>query len=99
MNRLRLLLILASMPEQAFSFFVMWASGINAQYPLMMQEFGAEAKDSVFELRKTAVAYMDAAPRPTPATRVHRVDHATMLCWCGSSHGYGPESTRTQPVV
>lgn len=84
-------MILATMPEQAFSYFVMWASGVDTQYPQRMNEFGAEAKDSVFELRKTAVAYMDATPRPAPATRVHEI-HGGGFCWCGAAH-------RTQPVV
>lgn len=56
-NRLRLLLILASMPEECFGWFVAWAQGAPAQYPDGLGGFRQESRDFIKALREAAHNY------------------------------------------
>jgi hypothetical protein len=59
MNRLKLLLILATMPDEAFGWFVAWASGHMTQYPDGLGGFKDESRKSITELRKEAKHFME----------------------------------------
>lgn len=59
MNRLKLLLILATMPEESFGWFVGWASGIMIQYPDGLGGFQDDSRKSIESLRKEAKHYME----------------------------------------
>lgn len=54
MSRIKILLILATMPDEAFGWFVIWASGINTNYPDGLGGFSSESRKSITELRKVA---------------------------------------------
>lgn len=57
-NRLKLLLVLATMPDEAFGWFVIWASGSMAQYPDGLGGFKSESRESIVALRKEAKEYL-----------------------------------------
>lgn len=59
MNRLKLILILATMPEESFGWFVGWASGIMIQYPDGLGGFRDDSRKSIVALRKEAKHYTD----------------------------------------
>lgn len=58
-NRLKLLLILATMPEEAFGWFVLWASGHMTQYPDGLGGFQDQSRKSIVALRKEAKKYVE----------------------------------------
>lgn len=58
MTRLKLLLILALMPDEAFSIFVIWASGSGMQYPSGLGGFGPVSQKSIKALRREAKRYI-----------------------------------------
>lgn len=58
-NRLKLLLVLATMPDEAFGWFVGWANGIMIQYPDGLGGFQDESRKSILALRKEAKVYSD----------------------------------------
>lgn len=59
MNRIKLLLILATMPDEAFGWFVAWAAGNMTQYPNGLGGFQNDSRKSITELRKEAKHYME----------------------------------------
>ena len=59
MNRFKLLLTLALMPDEAFGWFVAWAAGHMTQYPDGLGGFREESRHSITELRKNAKEYME----------------------------------------
>jgi hypothetical protein len=59
MNRIKLLLILATMPDEAFGWFVGWASGVMIQYPDGLGGFQNDSRESITALRKEAANYID----------------------------------------
>jgi len=63
MNRLKLLLILALMPEEAFGWFVGWAmigsSKFQMKYPDGLGGFKPESRKSIEELKKAALEYAE----------------------------------------
>lgn len=72
MNRLKLLLILASMPDEAFGWFVVWAARgapggahtqpdiIGQMFPDGLGGFSAEARAAIEALRAAAREYAGA---------------------------------------
>jgi len=58
-NRLKLLLTLATMPDEAFGWFVAWANGGMMQYPDGLGGFKSESRESILALRKEAKEYLD----------------------------------------
>ncbi|MGE3276706.1 MAG: hypothetical protein AB7O67_16465 [Vicinamibacterales bacterium] len=61
MNRLRILLVLATMPDEAFGWFVAWASGAPVTYPDGLGGFLPESRASIEALRTEARALMEPA--------------------------------------
>lgn len=61
MNRIKLLLILALMPEESFGWFVGWAlssqSKYMGKYPDGLGGFRPESRKSIEELQKAAEEY------------------------------------------
>lgn len=58
MSRLKLLLVLATMPEEAFGWFVMWANGGMMQYPDGLGGFSRNSQESILALRREAKEYI-----------------------------------------
>lgn len=59
MKRLKLLLILATMPDEAYGWFVIWASGRMTQYPDGLGGFQNDSRESIQALRKEAKEFME----------------------------------------
>lgn len=55
-NRGALLTALATMPDEAFGWFVVWATGVNVQYPDGLGGFSDESQASIQALRTAAHA-------------------------------------------
>lgn len=60
----RLLMVLATMPDEAFGWFVGWASGMTMQYPDGLGGFQDASRVSIEALRREATALMDAMDGP-----------------------------------
>jgi hypothetical protein len=58
MNRLKLLFVLAFMPEEAFGYFVGWARGMPINYPDGLGGFQPMSRDAIVALRAEAEAYV-----------------------------------------
>lgn len=58
-ERSKLIGVLATMPEEAFGWFVAWASGAMMQYPDGLGGFRDESEKSIKALRKAAKKYME----------------------------------------
>lgn len=58
MKRLKLLLVLATMPEETFGWFVAWASGAMAQFPDGQGGFQRDSQAAIKALREAANEYM-----------------------------------------
>lgn len=58
MRRMQLLLALAFMPEEAFGWFVAWASGASMPFPDGLGGFQPASRESIQALRDAARAYM-----------------------------------------
>lgn len=56
-NRIKLLKVLEEMPDEAFGWFVGWASGIMMQYPDGLGGFSENSRKSIELLRKEASEY------------------------------------------
>ena len=59
MNRFRLLLVLALMPDESFGWFVLWASGKMVQYPNGLGGFQSNSRKSIQELHEAAREYLE----------------------------------------
>lgn len=57
-DREQLLKHLAWMPEEAFEWFVMWAGGMNIQYPDGLGGFQPGARKSIEDLHTLAKTYI-----------------------------------------
>jgi len=55
-NRIRLLLTLATMPDEAWGWFVAWAGGASVQYPDGLGSFSPESREAIQALREAARA-------------------------------------------
>lgn len=60
-GRAALLVALANMPDEAFGWFVLWASGSTVQFPDGLGGFRAESRASITALRSAAAAYLEKA--------------------------------------
>lgn len=58
-NRKELLKVLEDMPEEAFGWFVGWASGLMMQYPDGLGGFQDNSRESINKLRKVANKYIE----------------------------------------
>ena len=58
-DRKPLLQVLETMPDEAFGWFVLWASGHMVQYPDGLGGFQNESRTSIVALRKAATNYAD----------------------------------------
>ena len=58
-NRQGLLTVLTVMPDEAFGWFVVWASGGMMQYPDGLGGFMPASRDSILALRKAAREYLE----------------------------------------
>ena len=56
-HREKLLLILANMPEEAFGWFVGWATGSMVQFPDGLGGFRPDSRDAITKLQQTAKEY------------------------------------------
>lgn len=58
-SRTKLLKILSEMPDEAFGYFVIWATGNDVRYPDTKQlgGFMPESRKSIIALKKAAIAY------------------------------------------
>ena len=59
----RLLITLATMPDEAFGWFVVWASGGMMQFPEGLGGFMPESRAAITELRAAATAFMELKQR------------------------------------
>lgn len=50
---------LAGMPEEAFGWFVVWATGAMVQYPDGLGGFKPESRTAIAALRTAALAYRE----------------------------------------
>ena len=57
--RLSLVMTLAHMPEEAFGYFVAWATGATMIYPEGLGSFSPESRISIDTLKAAAQAYRD----------------------------------------
>lgn len=58
-NRAQLLKVLATMPEEAFGWFVVWALGSGGPFPKHLGGFRPDSRSSVAALRLEAQRYFD----------------------------------------
>lgn len=58
-GRVELLQALANMPDEAYGWFVLWASGNMTQYPDGLGGFRNDSRESILELRRAAKAAME----------------------------------------
>jgi hypothetical protein len=61
-NRGALIEVLATMPDEAFGWFVGWASGVMVQYPDGLGGFLPESRASIEALHAAAKAFMEKQP-------------------------------------
>ncbi len=62
--RRELLQVLATMPEEAFGYFVAWATGgVPIQYPSGLGGFMPDSQASIKQLRADAAAYLKATAK------------------------------------
>jgi hypothetical protein len=61
--RMKLITILNMMPEEAFGWFVMWASGMMTQYPDGLGGFQDESRLSIEALRAAGKEYIEKNPQ------------------------------------
>lgn len=59
MNRKELIKVLEEMPEEAFGWFVSWASGLMIQYPDGLGGFRNDSRESINKLREAAKQYTE----------------------------------------
>lgn len=57
-NRYPLLLALATMPDEAFSWFAVWANGNMVQYPDGLGGFPLDSRESIQRFRREAETYL-----------------------------------------
>lgn len=58
-NRNALIAVLKKMPDEAFGWFVGWASGAMIQFPDGLGGFRPESRKAIEELRKAANKYIE----------------------------------------
>ena len=61
-KRRRLLAVLALMPDEAFWWFVAWASGAMMQFPDGLGGFSMESRSAIADLRAAAEEFLGKGP-------------------------------------